>query len=519
MSAKPPTALSIVRCPRCGEQLGVRTEDVGKKARCRECGGVFRLGRAASEGADRPGASTAPPPGDEPPAAPPPAVVSFACELCQTRLTTAAANVGRRLACPDCGRQNIVPAPAAPKPTLPPPAMEGAQYGVWGIDQEPDAARLNQLNAHLHPVVCELCQTLVYATDQQVGKKIKCPDCDHLNLVHARQPQKPKGPVLVPDGEEYQLDESSAPTPRPPVVPITERMAQLRQQQADERRQHDGPSEPGGASRAQTTPQPTAPERAAGAPPQAQQPPREHGLSRPRRPLVPLVQGVSRMLVTSEIALRWAAQSLVLTVILRMGLGIFNAMGPQALFVLPVFAGACFVGGAWLLSTLPLWLAIVVESSEGNDRLEDPPNWMSFDVAESAFIALSMAAAAVLAWATTFATAALDPPVQWGVAAGTWLVGFAVALLSALEQGSAFAVVSPRVAYSLFRCFGPWLLFTVEVLALAAALACGAWWLVGRWPALSFLLPWLATASVLVYMRLVGRLAWWLADAMPPPDA
>ena len=34
---------------------------------------------------------------------------------------------------------------------------------------------------------------------------------------------KPRGPVIVPDGDEYQLDEASAPTPRPVYVPMERR--------------------------------------------------------------------------------------------------------------------------------------------------------------------------------------------------------------------------------------------------------------------------------------------------------
>ena len=32
-----------------------------------------------------------------------------------------------------------------------------------------------------------------------------------------------------------------------------------------------------------------------------------------------------------------------------------------------------------------------------------------------------------------------------------------------------------------------------------------------------FPIPWLAVALLLLYMRLIGRLGWWIADTMPAP--
>lgn len=444
-----------------------------------------------------------------------PTTVSFSCELCQTRLTTALADVGRKLKCPDCGRVNIVPPPVEVKPKPVPAAMSGDQYGLWEIDWAAEAERQAEVNRHLHPVVCELCQTLTYATDDQVGTTIKCPDCGHPNLVHARPQVKPRGPAIVPDGEEYRLDEAWATPVRPMIEPLTERMAAVH-----------SPSAAGGRTSQEA---PTAPASNAAAP--ASPPPiydprnkRSHGIevvtesSRPERPPIPLVQGVWRMLVSSDVLVRWVTQSLTLTVVFGLGVSIVNAMGNQALYVLPMFAAACFAGGAWLLSTLPFWLSLVIESSDGNDRLEDPPNWMTFDVAESGFLVVSLASSVFPAWLTTKATAALEPQWQLAIAGGTWLVCFPVMLLSALEQSSAFAILSPRMLFSLVRCAGPWLLFFLESVALAALVGLAATKLATGSIALWLLLPWLFNWAVIVYMRLIGRLAWWIAEMMPAPD-
>jgi hypothetical protein len=163
-----------------------------------------------------------------------------------------------------------------------------------------------------------------------------------------------------------------------------------------------------------------------------------------------------------------------------------------------------------------LALAIVRESSEGNDRLEEQPNWL-FDVPDGLFIIVSMAVAALPAWLAAGVSGALPFEAQLAVSVSAWLLCFPIALLSALEQNSAFGVLSPRVAASVVRCAGPWLLFYVESAALAAAAGFVAWKILTGPPRALYLLPWLIVAAGLLYMRLLGRLAWWLAESMPAP--
>jgi hypothetical protein len=224
------------------------------------------------------------------------------------------------------------------------------------------------------------------------------------------------------------------------------------------------------------------------------------------------------MIFTGEVIGRWMALSVVLTgaawclafVLSAMTAGMLGAF--QAL---PMFAAGCVCFGFWLISALPVGLAIVTESSEGNDRLHDPPNWMSFGFAETFFVVIAALVSAFPAWLT------FKIPTNWpleahlALAAAVWLICFPVVLLSNLEQSSPFAVFSPRLVASVFRCAGPWLLFYVESLLLAAAVGATAGAMLAGPPWLQFALPWLAVGAMLIYMRLLGRLAWWLAETMP----
>ena len=529
-----PLPLRSVGCPRCGELLGVRAVDVGKRGKCRKCGAVFFIegeGAAPVAGAAKTQAGGAKPPATadlrqaagtaaaviaapkaEPAPPPQPTTVTFPCDLCETRLTARLADVGKRMKCPDCGRVNVIPPPAAVAAAKTPAAMGGAQYGLWGVDEGPNTPGSTAQSPRLHPVECGLCQTLMYATDAQVGKKMKCPDCGTLTVAKARAPVKPRGPVIVPDGDEYQLDEASAPGPRPVYAPIGRR-------DVEERREANvaggAPATRSVAAKGEQDEGDRGDRRALGT---------RLGLGdgerrgAPKLPAVPLVQGALRMLFTADVLARWVALSLALTGAGWLLSWVLSAMGSQVFMAIPMFAVGCVFAGLWLLSALPLMLAIVTESSEGNDRLHDPPNPMGFDFGEAFFVALAGVVSTLPAWLAVKAASALPGEAQGAIAVAAWLVCFPIVLLSNLEQSSAFAIFSPRLGASLVRCAGPWLLFYIETAVLFAA-ALGTLFAISLGPTwVAYFGPWVTVGTMLVYVRLIGRLAWWLAETMPAAE-
>lgn len=379
-------------------------------------------------------------------------------------------------------------------------------------------------NDHLHPIVCERCQTLMYASDEQVGRMLPCPDCGHRNLAKPRPAKRPPPRVMVDDGDEYQLDESSAPPPTPIFMTVEAREAEGRaaaRARAGIRKPEPDPfeDEPPASS-----PRPAQKNRSAPAPAPAQpatQPSEGRRTRRtrdPQRPAVPVVQGVFSMLFSAEVLVRWGMLSIVLTGLLFLLASALNAMGNQALYLLPFFAGGCIVAGFWLISAAPLFVAIITQSTDGVDELHDPPGWMSFDYAETGFIIITTMLSALPAWLATKAAVGMPDEQRLVLAVAIWLVVFPFIVLSALEQGAMFAIFSPRIAASLLRCFIPWATFYI-VSTLAVAAAGGlTYFLLSRANLLSlFPIPWLAVALILLYMRLIGRLGWWIADTMPPP--
>jgi DNA-directed RNA polymerase subunit M/transcription elongation factor TFIIS len=496
-SQPPPSPQKFVRCPNCSERLGVRAEDAGRRARCTKCGRVFTIGGETSETkaaaaavvASSPPATPAPPP--EPPA---PQWVSFSCSLCDTRLSARVAEVGSKIACPDCGRKNVVPPPPKPKQAIVPRAMSGEQFDLWGADVktwEPGFAT----GASLHPVICRLCQTRMYATDEQVGRELKCPDCGALTVAVRSLPKK--APQLHPPaGEELELDPESAPAPRlAPQPSITGQSAEARASAALML------GSTGRQLGVAIKPQLVYEER-------------------PIRPPVPLLQAVWSMLGTQDMLVRWVAMSLMLGAATWLISEVVNM--PKGLgWIFAIFLAIAGVGVMvmWLTFAAPTYLAIVAESSNGQRRLHEPPSWSLMDsFAEIGYFLFAVALAGMpgmIAWSI----AALPRPVALGIAASSAILLFPIALLGALVENSPFGVISPKLIGTLRRCAGPWLLFYVEELALAAVVAATGIG-IAYFDPLSAVIATvsLGMAASLLYMRLLGLLAWWLSDALVEPD-
>lgn len=501
MSA-PSASPLYVECPDCGERLAVRAEDRGRRGRCQQCGRVFRIGGSAP-GARPAGVQATAPAPIVPPAA---ATVTFSCSLCQTRITAATANVGKTVKCPDCGRRNVIPAPPKPAAKRAPAAMSGDQFELWGVDEAPTSAQIVARTPVLHPVECRLCQTLMYATERQIGTKLKCPDCGALTLAKARTDKKPPKSVLVPEGEEYQLDD----VPEPPVTLAPVALSPMEQQFRE-------------ASQIPAVVAAMAAERQ-----RVVEPPKQ----RPQRPRNPLMTGVLRMIFTQEIIARWIALALLLGVTGQLlAESLLSPMQGMAEAIKIIFSAlGVAAAGVWMAMAGPLFVAVVGESSAGNDELYEPPKFLAFDWFGELFTAaMAIGMAALVAtgvWRLTGLAAddaAIPTSVRAAIAGATFVLIFPVTMLSALLEGSPLGVISPKLLATLGRCPGPWLLFYAEAFILAAFVGVAAWLLLPQQPgppppSFTWGLPPVLLGALLVAMRLLGRLAWWISDAMPEED-
>jgi hypothetical protein len=158
------------------------------------------------------------------------------------------------------------------------------------------------------------------------------------------------------------------------------------------------------------------------------------------------------------------------------------------------------------------WLAIVTESSEGNDAIEAWPDLVFLDwMFEGLYVVMAALVSCIPGWLLALAWPG-EPLLRAGVIAGGVAVFFPVVLLSMLDVGSPLAPLSAKILGSLWRAPGAWLVFWVESALLMAGLV-GAAAAIYQWTPAALVL--MGPVFVLVsiwYFRLLGRLGWVLSE-------
>ncbi len=180
-------------------------------------------------------------------------------------------------------------------------------------------------------------------------------------------------------------------------------------------------------------------------------------------------------------------------------------------FLMAGLAGATIVVGAFSSACFN-WVVDI--TAEGND-----------DVDESLFPPLDQWVPSMFAaGGILFMAAALGYPLTLIPGAGPWpilvtgLVLFPILYLSAMECGSYFLPLSPVIWKTIRRYPGTWLAFyLVSTVSIALWFAATEGLLIAA-PAIAvFLSAPLLAALVLIYARLLGRLAWRITMLAPPP--
>ncbi|MEM8864405.1 MAG: hypothetical protein AAGF31_02530 [Planctomycetota bacterium] len=474
MSTAVPSHLVAV-CPGCGKRSRVHAVHAGRRTRCKQCGETFRIPSADDPESFHETVDQREPHPPEPAKHPP---VGFECRVCQTRMTVPAKYIGRKVKCPDCGAATVVSPPPEPRKLDIPAAIFGDQYEVFEGEDQPWAADIAAQQPQWLPVHCRHCQTLMHAQPHQIGQQLTCPDCGVATTV---RPPEDKPPAIDVTVEAYDIS--------PPEVT-------------------DGLTE---AARAYLSDVETI----AAAEVEAQP-------LRPELPRLPLVSGVTRMLRTggmigrSLVIAAWATTAVCL---LRFGVDIFTGAGGG--FVSSgagAIMGACLAMLGFLIGLLSfgyfatLAISIVTESSEGSDKLHDPPSTNPIDwMGETLTLGVAAMAAAAPGWIVGQLVSG-----EFAVAAAAGLLSLCVCLpvvlLSQLDIGSPWAVVSPRLVRSLARLPGTCLLLTVESLLLLAVPAAAAFAIdhFGYGGIILAAAPLMFAA--LGYFRLIGRLAWVVAE-------
>ena len=481
--------VGTISCPGCGARYSFPPSMAGKRGRCVACGATFIASLPAM--AER--ADVATPVVDEP------QYIGVECRVCQTRMYGRADQVGQKLKCPDCGARTEVPPPPKPKPKNIPAALEGEQYELWDADEQPLPSALIAAQPQYIAVVCRQCDTLMYAGLDQVGQTITCPDCGKKHTVPPPLKPKPVRGVLASVAETPVLDPAAAPGERPVIVPSSHQMLYEQEREAElaavtEKERRTGKKV-------------------------------LDARGRPIMPRWPLINGVLAFLFHEGTRVRWFALSLGLTLaggILLEGIVSWATWKPvawdfeggmQAMAGLAQMLIGTVLSMIWLAAASSIFLVIVAESSEGNDRVR---GWPAVNFIESMADMLQVVVAVLFSAAPGWAIGqfvAGDPLELLLWTAGSMLLCFPIIYLSQASVGSSWALLDKKVAAGMLRCPFSVLLLYVESTLLLSLCAAVIGWSASIHHLLVMAFTPVYLGAALLYARLLGRLGWRLAEA------
>src|SRR5262245_17002793 len=118
-------------CPKCGAKYEVPATMAGKSGPCAKCGTLIKVPAAVAT------AVAVKPAAPRKKATPTTQYVPIDCRVCQTHFYGRPEQIGKELKCPDCGAANIVRPPREAPAKKQPAALEGEQYEVYGVDEQP----------------------------------------------------------------------------------------------------------------------------------------------------------------------------------------------------------------------------------------------------------------------------------------------------------------------------------------------------------------------------------------------
>ena len=447
--------------------------------------------------------------------------IRIVCRLCGTRLYATLDQVGKTLRCPDCDTGNVVKPPAAPRqerdatsdigelPELFPP-IERSQQAPLGAAGRSEQAPGADPSAPAKwttefAFVCTLCGSRLYAAAEQAGQSVVCSDCRTSNVV----PQPPAGRAETDDGPDGQL-KLSDPVERPEYESLARPVKGAGPAEGSWDPKWVGEAEPG-----------RLPMMGDDALVKAEAELREKERATPKLPGNPLLTGVwaffgYRSTVTYCLLLSLAA--CLITVLIRSAVALMGGGGIAQFWALVCFAFLAILTPAALFGLAACCVAVVADSANGADEISRWPNidfleWLP----DSFYVINGMFFGGMPGLALYWLLGLVGAPTWLGTLAALIpvLMLFPVALLSMLENGSLLNPFSGPVWDSLTTARRYWKVFFAQAALLALVGWLGCLLLVqGGQLTVFFASAWLVVA-VMLYCRLLGRLAWVCQEAAP----
>ncbi len=455
----------------------------------------------------------------------PPTTYAMTCPHCQVRLKVRLADLGTQRACPRCHQSITV-----------------------GKRQTTDAHPARDSEAkNEFSLVCSACKSTFYATPNQIGQKLDCPDCLTEHVV-PQPPKKPKTrttgsstigsktPELTEDVDDYQLQPfDSQPTTAPNRAPaptfrfpctLCRTMLQARPDQIGTKiRCHDCHS----SVLVQKHRPASKPVRVVAKDPnigitaahelkvtrdnadQLMKKAHEHQeeLERrrptpPKRPFIDGVYGFPFRPRTFHLWLLPGIGSAMVIGLLQIGM---RAQGLAQIGAIFMFLLASLLILALVFLTSNVLLLVMQTTATG---LPEPDEYPSFDVGAWFGQVIYILSALFVSILPVLIFAPILPPMARGILGGIMcFCFFPIVLLSMLDSGSPAMPYSPWIARSLRHGARSWLKFfaaTAVQWVICGAICFALIQLLATWGIPICCLMIMITA--LIHARLLGRLAW-----------
>jgi DNA-directed RNA polymerase subunit RPC12/RpoP len=360
---------------------------------------------------------------------------------------------------------------------------------------------------------CWLCRTRLYARPEQIGQEVICPDCHSKTLVKPpKPPPKPADPIDV-DDEGFRLSE------------LVDRLPAVYGSATNVR--GDGKSAPSSAASSGTAEPAVAwktggrmdlvGEQARQAMAKAQAEADEVERVKPRLPERPFFTGLTSFMFDSDAVLRWLMLTLLLHATTTLLAWIVELSGGPSIAqvgALGMTVAASFFALVFTVTAAACCLAILQDTSNGGDKIENWPGMQFTDwMMDVFYVVNALLAAALPGLFLGGAWMCLGGKV-WSAFCGgaiSAIALFPVFLTSMVAEGSTFSVASPAVWGTLRTESRLWGKFYL----LSAGLGIGLLLLAGIIADCGFLLRCLCSAlaviAIMIYFRLLGRLAWTIA--------
>jgi hypothetical protein len=232
-----------------------------------------------------------------------------------------------------------------------------------------------------------------------------------------------------------------------------------------------------------------------------------------------LIAGVYTFPFHGSVFPRWLAMSTSLAILLWMVMQTFSVFrGPVSLnwiagvFLMVLTGGFVLI---WLIAATASCLAILLDTAEGSASVQWP-NAMWVDWAQDCLYVASSAISSIVCGASLGWVLELAGRSYPLVAVTVSFLLFPMVLLSRLEAATPLGFLTRPILWSLVHCWSAWMMMYLQSGILVFVSGWFSWrLLIQGWPFAGAAVSFVVVAALMLYCRLLGRLARHCSSTLP----